>query len=162
MFIEIRLKKHYIFERDGDDLHCAVPISFSKAALGCEIEVPTLGGKAAIDIPEGTQTGKQFRLRGKGIKGVRGAAFREQKVPAGLPRGGLLTQASILKVAANGTVLAALDVGYWGLRSRAFVPVSIDRLPNAGVKVTLAATTGGGEPSITTASSLPQRNDFDF
>ena len=48
-----------------------VPISFPRAALGGEIEVPTLGGKAAIDIPEGTQTGKQFRLRGKGIKGLR-------------------------------------------------------------------------------------------
>ena len=73
LYIEIRLKKHDIFERDGDDLHCSVPISFSKAALGGEIDVPTLSGKAAIDIPEGTQTGKQFRLRGKGIKGVRGS-----------------------------------------------------------------------------------------
>jgi len=71
LYIEIRLKKHDIFERDGDDLHCAVPISFTTAALGGEIEVPTLAGKAAIDIPEGTQAGKQFRLRGKGIKGVR-------------------------------------------------------------------------------------------
>ncbi len=71
LYIEIRLKKHDIFERDGDDLHCAVPISFSTAALGGEIDVPTLAGKAAIDIPEGTQTGKQFRLRGKGVKGVR-------------------------------------------------------------------------------------------
>ena len=71
LFIEIRLKKHDIFERDGDDLHCVVPISFAAAALGGEIEVPTLNGKAAIDIPEGTQAGKQFRLRGKGIKGVR-------------------------------------------------------------------------------------------
>jgi molecular chaperone DnaJ len=71
LYIEIRLKKHDIFERDGDDLHCAVPISIVTAALGGEIEVPTLQGKAAIDLPEGTQTGKQFRLRGKGIKGVR-------------------------------------------------------------------------------------------
>jgi molecular chaperone DnaJ len=71
LYIEIRLRKHDIFERDGDDLHCAVPISFTRAALGGEIEVPTLNGKAAIDIPEGTQAGKQFRLRGKGIKGVR-------------------------------------------------------------------------------------------
>ena len=71
LFIEIRVKKHDIFERDGDDLHCVVPISFVAAALGGEIEVPTLSGKAAIDIPEGTQAGKQFRLRGKGIKGVR-------------------------------------------------------------------------------------------
>lgn len=71
LFIEIRLKKHDIFERDDDDLHCTVPISMITAALGGEIEVPTLSGKAAIDIPEGTQFGKQFRLRGKGIKGVR-------------------------------------------------------------------------------------------
>jgi molecular chaperone DnaJ len=71
LYIEIRLKKHSIFERDGDDLHCVVPVSLARAALGGEIEVPTLNGKAAIDIPEGTQHGKQFRLRGKGIKGVR-------------------------------------------------------------------------------------------
>ena len=71
LYIEIRRKKHDIFERDGDDLHCQVPVSFITAALGGEIEVPTLAGKAAIDIPEGTQAGKQFRLRGKGIKGVR-------------------------------------------------------------------------------------------
>ena len=71
LYIEIRLKKHNIFERDGDDLHCEVPISFTTAALGGEIDVPTLAGKAAIDIPEGTQASKQFRLRGKGIKGVR-------------------------------------------------------------------------------------------
>ena len=71
LYIEIRMKKHDIFERDGDDLHCQVPLSFTTAALGGEIEVPTLAGKAAIDIPEGTQAGKQFRLRGKGIKGVR-------------------------------------------------------------------------------------------
>lgn len=71
LYIEIRIKPHDIFERDGDDLHCQVPVSFITAALGGEIEVPTLAGKAAIDIPEGTQAGKQFRLRGKGIKGVR-------------------------------------------------------------------------------------------
>jgi molecular chaperone DnaJ len=71
LYIEIRLKKHDIFERDGDDLHCTVPISIVEASLGGEIEVPTLQGKAAIDLPEGTQSGKQFRLRGKGVKGVR-------------------------------------------------------------------------------------------
>ncbi|WP_225784739.1 molecular chaperone DnaJ [Xenophilus sp. Marseille-Q4582] len=71
LYIEIRIKKHEVFERDGDDLHCVVPVSMTTAALGGEIEVPTLGGHAAIDIPDGTQSGKQFRLRGKGIKGVR-------------------------------------------------------------------------------------------
>jgi molecular chaperone DnaJ len=71
LFIEIRVKKHDIFERDGDDLHCSVPISITTAALGGEIRVPTLAGEAAIDIPEGTQHDKQFRLRGKGLKGIR-------------------------------------------------------------------------------------------
>nr|WP_316638649.1 molecular chaperone DnaJ [uncultured Roseateles sp.] len=71
LYIEIRIKQHEIFERDGDDLHCTVPISFTTAALGGSIEVPTLGGKAEIDLPESTQHGKTFRLRGKGIKGVR-------------------------------------------------------------------------------------------
>ena len=71
LHIQIRVKQHSIFERDEDDLHCNVPVSFITAALGGEIEVPTLAGKAAIDIPEGTQAGKQFRLRGKGIKGIR-------------------------------------------------------------------------------------------
>jgi molecular chaperone DnaJ len=71
LYIEIRLKQHEIFERDGDDLHCTVPISLTSAALGGGIDVPTLGGTAEIDLPEGTQHGKTFRLRGKGIKGVR-------------------------------------------------------------------------------------------
>ena len=70
LYIEVRVKKHDIFERDGDDLHCIVPISFPTAAIGGETEVPTLEGKAVITIPEGTQNGKQFRLRGKGIKGL--------------------------------------------------------------------------------------------
>ena len=72
LYIEIRIRKHDVFERDGDDLHCVVPISMTRAALGGDIEVPTLlQGKAVIALPEGTQHGKQFRLRGKGIKGVR-------------------------------------------------------------------------------------------
>ncbi|NEN74996.1 molecular chaperone DnaJ [Pelistega sp. NLN82] len=71
LYIEIHLKKHPIFERDGDDLHCEVPLPFATAALGGTLVVPTLDGSAEITIPEGTQTGKTFRLRGKGIKGVR-------------------------------------------------------------------------------------------
>lgn len=71
LYIEIRIKQHDIFERDGDDLHCTVPVGLVTAALGGNIEVPTLGGKAEIELPEGTQHGKTFRLRGKGIKGVR-------------------------------------------------------------------------------------------
>ena len=60
-----------LFERDGDDLHCVVPVSITTAALGGEISVPTLKGPAAIDIPDGTQSGKQFRLRGKGFSILR-------------------------------------------------------------------------------------------
>jgi molecular chaperone DnaJ len=71
LYIEIRIKKHDIFERDDDDLHCNVPVGITTAALGGSIEVPTLGGKAEIELPEGTQHGKTFRLRGKGVKGVR-------------------------------------------------------------------------------------------
>jgi molecular chaperone DnaJ len=71
LYIEIRIKQHEIFERDGDDLHCTVPVALTSVALGGKIEVPTLGGKAEIELPEGTQHGKTFRLRGKGIKGVR-------------------------------------------------------------------------------------------
>ena len=71
LYIEIRVKQHEIFERDGDDLHCTAPISMITAALGGQIQVPTLNGKAEIDLPEGTQHGKTFRLRGKGIKGLR-------------------------------------------------------------------------------------------
>jgi molecular chaperone DnaJ len=74
LFIEIRLKKHEVFERDGDDLHCEVSIPMTTAALGGEVEVPTLKGSATIDLPEGTQSGKQFRLRSQGIKGVRSSA----------------------------------------------------------------------------------------
>ncbi len=71
LYIEIRIKQHEIFERDGDDLHCTIPVSMTHAALGGAVEVPTLGGKAEIELPEGTQHGKTFRLRGKGIKGLR-------------------------------------------------------------------------------------------
>ncbi|KQW02994.1 molecular chaperone DnaJ [Rhizobacter sp. Root1221] len=71
LYIEIRIKQHEIFERDGDDLHCTVPVGLTTACLGGSLEVPTLGGKAEIELPEGTQHGKTFRLRGKGIKGIR-------------------------------------------------------------------------------------------
>ncbi len=71
LYVEIRLKPHDVFQRDGDDLHCEVPVSIVTAALGGDIEIGTLTDKVSINIPEGTQSGKTFRLRGKGIKGVR-------------------------------------------------------------------------------------------
>ncbi len=71
LYVVIHLKAHAVFQRDHNDLHCEMPISYSAAALGGEIEIPTLDGYAKIKVPAETQTGKVFRLRGKGIKGVR-------------------------------------------------------------------------------------------
>jgi molecular chaperone DnaJ len=71
LYVQVHLKPHSVFKRDHDDLHCEMPISISTAALGGEIEIPTLDGVARLKIPSETQTGKAFRLRGKGIKGVR-------------------------------------------------------------------------------------------
>ncbi|MFM1858933.1 MAG: chaperone protein DnaJ [Pseudomonadota bacterium] len=71
LYVEVSIKPHRVFQREGDDLHCEVPVSFARAALGGSIDVPTLNGKASFDLPEGTQTGKTFRLRGKGIRNVR-------------------------------------------------------------------------------------------
>lgn len=74
LYVEVRVREHAIFQRDGDDLHCEVPIRISQAALGDVVRVPTLGGDAEIRIPSETQTGKLFRLRGKGVKSVRSRA----------------------------------------------------------------------------------------
>ena len=74
LFVEIHIKHHSVFERDGTDLHCTIPLAFSKAALGGEIEVPTLHGRASMSVPEGTQTGQVFRLKGKGMPHVRSAS----------------------------------------------------------------------------------------
>jgi molecular chaperone DnaJ len=71
LYVEVHIKPHPVFERDGEDLHCKMPISFVEAILGGEIEVPTLSGKATFDVPEGTQSGRTFRLRSKGIKSLR-------------------------------------------------------------------------------------------
>jgi molecular chaperone DnaJ len=71
LYVQIHLKAHAVFTRDHNDLHCEMPISFTTAALGGEIEIPTLDGAAGIKIPAETQSGRVFRLRGKGIKGVR-------------------------------------------------------------------------------------------
>ena len=71
LYVQIHLKSHSVFQREQNDLHCEMPISFTTAALGGEIEIPTLDGAASLKIPAETQSGKIFRLRGKGIKGVR-------------------------------------------------------------------------------------------
>jgi molecular chaperone DnaJ len=71
LYVVIHIQPHSVFQRDHNDLHCEMPISFTAAALGGEIEIPTLDGYAKIKIPAETQSGKVFRLRGKGIRGVR-------------------------------------------------------------------------------------------
>jgi molecular chaperone DnaJ len=68
----LHVKAHEIFQRDGDDLICEIPISFVQAALGSEIGIPTLKGREQIKVPPGTQNGTIFRLKGKGIKNVQG------------------------------------------------------------------------------------------
>ncbi len=74
LFVQMSVKQHAIFERDGKNLYCEVPITFVEAALGGELEVPTLDGRIKLKIPSETQTGKLFRLRGKGVKPVRGGS----------------------------------------------------------------------------------------
>ncbi|MFD0738150.1 molecular chaperone DnaJ [Lysobacter koreensis] len=71
LYVDVRVREHEIFQRDGDDLHCDVPIRISQAALGDTIRVPTLGGEVELRIPFETQTGKLFRLRDQGVKSVR-------------------------------------------------------------------------------------------
>jgi len=73
LYVVVSLKPHAVFQRDGADLHCELPISFAIAALGGELEIPTLDGHATIKIPPETQTGQTYRLRNKGIRPVRGS-----------------------------------------------------------------------------------------
>ncbi|MCH8541520.1 MAG: molecular chaperone DnaJ [Opitutales bacterium] len=88
LYIVIHLKDHEIFERQGDNLFCEIPIKFTLAALGGKIDVPTLSGKASLKIPPGTQTGTTFRLRNKGMPGLRTGRFGDQliKVQVEVPK----------------------------------------------------------------------------
>jgi molecular chaperone DnaJ len=72
LYVVLHVRQHEIFQRDGDDLLCNVPVSFVQAALGAEIEVPTLDGSATVKIPSGTQSHSTFRLKGKGVKNLQG------------------------------------------------------------------------------------------
>jgi molecular chaperone DnaJ len=80
LYVVIRVKSHDFFERDGEDIYCEVPLTFTQAALGDEIEVPTLDGRVNMKIPAGTQTGQYFRLRGKGVPRLRGSGAGDQHV----------------------------------------------------------------------------------
>ena len=72
LYVVLHVKEHAFFEREGNDLHCVVPISFPQAALGTEIMVPTLEGEHKLKVPEGTQSGTSFRIRGKGVPVLNG------------------------------------------------------------------------------------------
>lgn len=80
LYIVIRVKPHEFFDREGDDIYCEVPLSFAQAALGDEIEIPTLSEKVKLKIPAGTQTGTYFRLKGKGVPRLRGYGQGDQHV----------------------------------------------------------------------------------
>jgi molecular chaperone DnaJ len=80
LYVVFHVRDHEFFERDGDDIYCEVPITFSQAALGDELEVPTLHGRVKLKIPAGTQSGTKFRLRGKGVPNVRGYGTGDQHI----------------------------------------------------------------------------------
>lgn len=80
LYVVLRVKNHDFFEREGNDIYCEVPISFGQAALGAEIEVPTVDGRVKLKVPAGTQTETFFRLRGKGVPFLRGSGRGDQHV----------------------------------------------------------------------------------
>ncbi|MGM0897121.1 MAG: molecular chaperone DnaJ [Bacillota bacterium] len=80
LYVLFRVKPHKQFERDGDDIHLELPITYPQAALGDEIEVPTVSGKVKLKIPAGTQNGARFRLRGKGVQNVHGYGVGDQHI----------------------------------------------------------------------------------
>ena len=99
LYVVIRVKKHKLFERDGEELYCVIPIKFTLAALGGTIEVPTLKGKASLKIPEGTQSGTLFRLRNHGLPSLRSKFIGDQlvRVEIEVPKKLSLTQREILE-----------------------------------------------------------------
>ena len=72
LYVILKVQDHPVFDRHGNDLHCKIPVNVAQAALGAELQIPTLEGAESVKLPEGTQTGAQFRLRGKGVPHVNG------------------------------------------------------------------------------------------
>lgn len=105
LYIVIRVKSHEFFERENDDIYCEVPLTFAQAALGDEIEIPTLTEKVKLKIPAGTQTGTYFRLKGKGVPRLRGYGQGDQHVKVTLVTPTSLTeeQKDLLRQFAGGT-----------------------------------------------------------
>ncbi|WP_203288130.1 molecular chaperone DnaJ [Metabacillus sp. cB07] len=80
LYVVFNVRPHEFFERNGDDIYCEMPLTFAQAALGDEIEVPTLHGKVKLKVPAGTQTGTKFRMKGKGVANVRGYGQGDQHI----------------------------------------------------------------------------------
>lgn len=80
LYVRIQIRPHPLFQRDGMDIHCEVPVRMTEAALGAEVKVPTLGEEISMKIPAGTQPGQTFRLRGRGLPGLGGAGRGDQLV----------------------------------------------------------------------------------
>lgn len=100
LYVTVSVRPHPVFERDGYDIYCDVPITFVEAALGAEIDIPTLDGKVKYTIPEGTQTDTRFTLRGKGIQNIRSKNSKGDlifKVVVEVPKGLTANQKSALK-----------------------------------------------------------------
>jgi molecular chaperone DnaJ len=92
LYVVLHVKEHPFFEREGNDLYCVVPISFPQAALGTEIKVPTLEGEHTLKIPEGTQSGTSFRIRGKGVPVLNGHGKGDLYVEVRVQTPGKLTK----------------------------------------------------------------------
>ncbi|MCP8616913.1 molecular chaperone DnaJ [Salirhabdus salicampi] len=80
LYVVVRVRRHEFFEREGDDIFCELPLTFAQAALGDEVEVPTVHGRVKLKIPAGTQTGTHFRLKGKGVPNVHGRGHGDQHI----------------------------------------------------------------------------------
>lgn len=124
LYVVFHVKTHEFFERDGDDVYCEVPLTFVQAALGDEIQVPTLHGKVQLKIPAGTQTGTRFRLKGKGIPNVRGYGQGDQHIIIKIitPRKLSDKQKQLLREFADisGETLDEHEEGFFSKMKRAF------------------------------------------
>ncbi|KIL44459.1 molecular chaperone DnaJ [Jeotgalibacillus soli] len=124
LYIAFRVRAHEIFERSGDDIHLDMPITFVQAALGDELEVPTIYGKVKLKLPAGTQSGASFRLKGKGVRNVQGYGTGDQhiKVRVVTPKKLTDAQKKLLREFADlsGTVPDEQDEGFFEKFKRAF------------------------------------------
>ncbi|KMK75942.1 molecular chaperone DnaJ [Alkalihalobacillus pseudalcaliphilus] len=124
LFVVFNVKSHEFFEREGDDIYCEMPLTFAQVALGDEIEVPTLNGKVKLKIPAGTQTGTNFRLRGKGVPNVHGRGQGDQHVQVRvvIPKNLTDKQKEVIRDFANlsGNKIDEQDDSFFGKVKRAF------------------------------------------